>query len=147
MMFYGNTIQDTRSVFFTSWNKYRQKLPLLPLEQQIVDVILIHPEYHALLDRPSCYQDRAYPPEMGLMNPFLHMGLHLAVRDQIRTNRPIGITDVYQQLVNKLTDQFSVEHLIMEHLAEFLWQAQHNQDVPNEAEYLKTLTHLLKNRK
>ena len=34
-MFYGNNIQDTRQLFYSSWNKYLQKQVLLPLEEAI----------------------------------------------------------------------------------------------------------------
>ncbi|CEK09229.1 DUF1841 family protein [Legionella hackeliae] len=141
-MFYGDDVQDTRQLFFSSWQKYREKHPLLPLEQQIVDVILVHPEYHGLLEATK-NKEQAYFPEMGQTNPFLHMGLHLAIRDQISTNRPEGISTIYQQLVKKFRDSLAVEHLMMEYLAECLWQAQRDNTYPDESNYLQALTQLL----
>ncbi len=38
-MFYGDTVQDTRSLFYLSWQKYQQKTHASPLEQQLIDVI------------------------------------------------------------------------------------------------------------
>jgi hypothetical protein len=38
----------------------------------------------------SLYRDFTRPGEGE--NPFLHMGLHLALREQIATDRPAGIT-------------------------------------------------------
>ena len=84
-MFHGDAIQDTRQVFFTSWEKYQQKKPLLPLENEIVQVILAHPEYHNILENQNKFQQYSYYPEFGDTNPFLHMGLHLAVREQVAT--------------------------------------------------------------
>ncbi len=142
-MFYGDKIQDTRQMFFSSWQKYRQKQPLLPLEQQVVDVIIAHPEYHIMLDAPAGLKDQAYLPEMGQTNPFLHMGLHLAIRDQISTNRPAGVSNIYKRLLRKYTDLLMVEHLMMENLAECLWQAQRSHSAPNEKNYLDALSRLL----
>lgn len=142
-MFYSDNVQDTRQLFFLSWQKYRQNQPLLPLEKQIVDVIIVHPEYHALLEAVASSHDQAYFPELGQTNPFLHMGLHLAIRDQISTDRPAGITDIYHQLVNKYMDPLTVEHLLMDYLAECLWQAQRNQSMPDETSYLQTCRQLL----
>ncbi|MFA5960513.1 MAG: DUF1841 family protein [Tatlockia sp.] len=142
-MFYGDTVQDTRKVFFTSWLKYRQKLPLEPLEEQLVHVILDHPEYHAMLEIDPSQADRTFFPELGQTNPFLHMGLHLALREQIATNRPVGIAALYQNLVTQYADSLHVEHLMIDHLAECLWQAQHAQTMPNETAYLAALTGLL----
>ena len=52
-MFYGDKVQETRQMFFASWQKYRQKQSLLPLEQQVAAVIIDHPEYQAILEAPA----------------------------------------------------------------------------------------------
>lgn len=137
-MFYGSTANDTRKIFFLSWEKYQQKSPLTTLEKQLVDVIIEHPEYHKLFDaNKQCAE-----PEQILVsdndNPFLHLGLHLAIRDQIATNRPHGINEIYQRLIAKYNNWHVVEHLIMEPLAECIWQAQRSQTPPDEVWYLKT---------
>lgn len=140
-MFYGNDVQDTREVFFSSWEKYTQKKTLTPLENQVLQVILAHPEYHTLLESRHSHAD--YFPELGQTNPFLHMGLHLAIRDQITTDRPQGITIVFQRLLKKYGDELAVEHVMMEHLVECLWQAQREQQTPDEQRYLKNCKQLL----
>ncbi|HHF7379523.1 TPA: DUF1841 family protein, partial [Legionella feeleii] len=143
IMFYGDNVQDTRQLFFSSWQKYLQKQPLLPLEQQIVDVILVHPEYHRLLETASPHDSQPYFPELGQTNPFLHMGLHIAIREQISTDRPGGIDSLYRQLLQKYSDRLVVEHLMMDCLAESLWRAQRSQTFPNEKDYLDALNRLL----
>ena len=142
-MFYGDTVQDTRQLFFLSWRKHCQHQPLLPLERQIVDVIIEHPEYHALIEGSSSLHEQAYFPELGLTNPFLHMGLHLAIRDQVATNRPAGIHDIYVELLQQHGNALGVEHLLMDYLAECLWQAQRNQTMPDEQHYLQACRQLL----
>jgi hypothetical protein len=142
-MFFGNSVQETRQLFYSSWEKYHNKLPLLALEQQLVDVIIVHPEYHSLLETPRDALDEAYFPELGATNPFLHMGLHLAIRDQVTLNRPSGITEIYHQLVHQYKDNTVVEHLLMEPLIESLWQSQRNQQRPDEQLYLNACRKLL----
>lgn len=105
-------------------------------------MILAHPEYHVILENPK-YKEQNYFPEMGQANPFLHMGLHLAIRDQVSTDRPVGISKIFRQLLKKYNDELAVEHLMMEHLAECLWQAQRDNCMPDENNYLQGLTHLL----
>ncbi len=141
-MFYGETIQETRQIFFSSWNKYQNKKPLLLLEEQVVQVILAHPEYHSFVENPEKFHEHAYYPEFGETNPFLHMGLHLAIREQIATDRPVGISNAYNQLIKKFSDPLHVEHLMMEQLAECLWLSQKNNQPPNENDYLNTLESL-----
>lgn len=142
-MFYGDTVQETRHMFFSSWDKYLKKTPLSPLENEIVQVILIHPEYHHFLENPAKFHEHAYYPEFGETNPFLHMGLHLAIREQIATNRPAGIEVVYDDLIDKHKDIMTVEHLMMEQLAEYMWLSQKNNMPPDEEGYLNSLDELL----
>jgi len=141
-MFYGDTIQETRQMYFSSWEKYRKNQALLPLENEIVQVILAHPEYHPFIENPGRYHEYSYYPEFGETNPFLHMGLHLAIREQVATNRPAGIHQVYQNLIKKLADSLQVEHLMMEQLAEHLWLSQKNNLPPDEQRYLNALIDL-----
>lgn len=141
-MFYGDTIQETRQMFFKSWEKYRQNIPLLPLEHEIAQVILAHPEYHKIVENLDKFQQQSYFPELGETNPFLHMGLHLAIREQVATNRPAGISTIYQNLLKKYGDPLAVEHLIMDQLAECLWRSQKDNLPPDEHYYLQTLENL-----
>lgn len=139
-MFYGNNVQDTRKLFYVSWQKYLANQLLSPLENELVDVIKLHPEYHSLLLNEH-NQTTTYFPEMGQSNPFLHMGLHLAIREQVATNRPQGITPIYQRLEKNLSI-IDIEHKMMECLADILWQAQRNHQPPNEEKYLELLNKL-----
>jgi len=141
-MFYGDTIGETRQLFFTSWEKFRNKKQLLPLEHEIVQVILAHPEYHNILENQQKIQQQSYYPELGETNPFLHMGLHLAIREQIATDRPTGINALFHKLLKKYTENLTVEHLMMEQLAECLWLSQKNNLPPDEHHYLKALDEL-----
>ncbi len=138
-MFYGDKVQDTRQLFFSSWAKFQQKKPLLPLEQQIVDVIISHPEYQCIIENPKDYQNTNFFPEMGETNPFLHMGLHLAIREQVATDRPAGMARYYGLLIDKIHDPMKVEHLMMDQLAETIWLAQKNHQMPDEQAYLNRL--------
>ncbi len=142
-MFYGQDVHDTRALFFTSWAKYLAKKPLSPLEQQLVRVISDHPEYHALFHQTEMHHDKAYFPELGETNPFLHLGLHLAIREQTETDRPEGIASIFKQLVKKLQDPLAAEHAMMECLAEALWLSQKNQQAPDEMAYLEACKRML----
>src|SRR2546430_8448839 len=70
---------EVRQMFFGAWRKYRDGVQLTGIEALAFDVILEHPEYHAVLDDQSRYRDKDYTDET---NPFLHMSLHLALEEQ-----------------------------------------------------------------
>jgi len=128
-----------RQFYCDCWQKHlEQKQKLVPLEQQVVAVVKEHPEYHALLENKEASISADYLPEMGDTNPFLHMGMHLGIREQISTDRPPGIAELYQRLVTLKGIQ-DAEHLMMECLAESIWQAQQGNSPPDENTYLDCL--------
>lgn len=142
-MFYSNNIQDIRQFFFATWHKYHQKQPLLSLEQQIIAVMLEHSEYHAVFNATNPEERQEALWALGQNNPFLHMGLHLTIRDQIATNKPLGIQLIYSKIMKKQGSQEKTEHLLMEPLTELLWEAQSTQQIPNEQFYLERCRQLI----
>ncbi len=135
---FGSDRQDIRQTFFDAWQKHQNKQPIEPLESQIIDVLLMHPEYHYVLEDREDYLDRDYPFEEGKVNPFLHMGLHMSIREQISTDRPQGIADLYQQYCHKTGDPHDAEHHMMQCLVAFLRELQEDK-ASDEAEYLEML--------
>jgi len=62
---------EIRRVYCTAWDKHLKGLPLEALEQQLVAIIGLHPEYQALLADTDAALARDFTPEMGQTNPFL----------------------------------------------------------------------------
>ena len=145
-MLFGQDRDQLRAFYCQAWRDHRGGKPLQPLQAQIVSVIERHPEYHALLEHPERALSRDYLPESGQTNPFLHMGMHLAIREQVSTDRPPGIRDLYRQLSLRCTDEHQLQHQLMECLAEMLWQAQRDDTVPDEARYLDCIRALAADR-
>ncbi|RMG31412.1 MAG: DUF1841 family protein [Gammaproteobacteria bacterium] len=136
--------ERVREVYLRTWEKYRQQSPLDGIEEQVLDVILSHPEYHALLsDRDLALAFEA-DPSGGIENPFLHMGLHLAIREQISLGRPPEVRRTYRRLLLQLGDAHEVEHQMMLCLAEALWEYTQDPRVQGEIErsYLDCLARL-----
>jgi len=105
-------------------------------------VIQAHPEYHALLEGEDRALARDFLPEHGETNPFLHLGLHLAILEQVATDRPPGIRALYQRVAQGSGDAHRAEHRIMECLGQSLWEAQHAGRPPDEQGYLACLRRL-----
>jgi hypothetical protein len=139
-MIFGQDRNELRRMYADAWQKHCDKLPLSPLEAQIADVVAIHPEYHG--DVTSDDLNRDYTPDGGQTNPFLHMGLHLGIREQVATNRPAGIAAIHKALITKRGDVHAAEHDMIECLAETLWEAQSGNKPPDEAGYLERLKQL-----
>jgi hypothetical protein len=131
-----------RRFFITAWQKAHSDEPLEPLEHQIVDVVRAHPEYHALMEDVDDAVSREFSPEAGESNPFLHLSLHIAILEQVKTDRPAGIRRHYERLAASAGDAHQAEHWIMECLAQSLWEAQRAGNAPNESDYLACIERL-----
>lgn len=144
MPFFANQGRDElRRMYFEAWRKRREQLPASPLEVQVADVIELHPEYQALFNDPAQSLDKDWLPEGGATNPFLHMGLHLAIRDQVATDRPLGIREAHRLLAARSGSQHDAEHQMIECLAEALWNAQRSGLPPDERAYLQSVQRIL----
>ncbi len=126
-------------MYLDTWRKFTQRAPLQPLEAQVAAVIAEHPEYVQWLEAGDEALAAEFAPEGGRENPFLHMGLHLAIREQVATNRPPGIADVHQSLSRRMGDAHAAEHAMLQPLAETLWEAQRSGRTPDEQAYLERL--------
>lgn len=71
------------------------------------------------------------------------MGMHIALREQVGTDRPQGIASITRSLLLKYQDGHTVEHLMFECLGEALWTAQRNKTQPDDAAYLVCLERLV----
>ncbi|MBW4051854.1 MAG: DUF1841 family protein [Proteobacteria bacterium] len=138
-MFGGQSREQLRQMYLDAWRKYTARRPLEPLEAQLAAVIAEHPEYVPLLEAGPPALEADYTPEGGQANPFLHMGLHLAIREQVATDRPTGIAEVHEGLSRRLGGPHAAEHAMLEVLAETLWESQRCARAPDEQIYLERL--------
>ncbi len=138
---FGQDRNRLRLFYLQAWEKHQADKPLEPLEALIAGVIAQHPEYHTLLASKDAL-DKDFSPEQGQSNPFLHMGMHISLAEQINTDRPTGIRDTYQKIKHKHGDAHQAEHQMMECLGLALWEAQQQNRAPDESAYLECLKKL-----
>ena len=136
-MFYQDR-KKQREFLANSWQKYTRNKPLEPLEKQLASIIEIHPEYHDLIGNI----DSECLPEHDGVNPFLHINLHLALRDQLSSNQPKGVKEVHQKLINHCKDPHEVEHLMMECIEEMIYISQKSNTTMDQESYLNCITNL-----
>jgi hypothetical protein len=139
-MIFGRQRIQFRQVFIDVWCKHCQGAPLEPLEQAIAAVIGAHPEYHGMLAQPDALS-RNFPVDgEGVAgqgsNPFLHMGMHITIVEQISSDRPAGIRAVYDALRGRFHHSHALEHAMMQCLTESLLEARERNQPPDESRYL-----------
>lgn len=139
-MLFSSEINQLRQYYVDAWQKFQNNLSLSDLELQIVGIVKQHPEYHLYLQ--SEYVDVSFYPKE---NPFLHLSLHLALQEQLQTNRPYGIREIFDRLKHqkKYRSSHEVEHELMTILMNFLQEAQYKKQTPDEQAYLLACQHLV----
>ncbi|MFM1891365.1 MAG: hypothetical protein RLZ44_442 [Pseudomonadota bacterium] len=138
---FGQDRTQLRRFFVSAWQKQQQAQPLEPLERLVAAVIAQHPEYQPLLREDAL--DRDWTPEQGETNPFLHMGMHITLAEQLGSDRPPGVRALYQQIVQHQGDAHAAEHRMMDCLGLVLWEAQRAGRPPDEAAFLECLRRLV----
>lgn len=139
-MFFSNDRNKLRQTYFDIWQKTINKQSMEPMELLISQVITEHPEYHAMFANKKALEKDFFSETEA--NPFMHMGLHLAIREQVATNRPEMLATCYNTLCIKHGNSHEAEHQIMECLTEMLWNAQKNNTAPDELAYINCLKKL-----
>lgn len=120
--------------------KLIERVVLQPLEALIAEILRLHPEYDGLLaDEEKVFSDEFLALNFPV-NPFLHLGLHVALQEQLDANRPAGVVAIYQNLLMRgIGDDHHIKHLMMGCLSENLFRAQSLGTMPDELDYLECL--------
>ncbi len=130
---------EARRFFFDTWRKHQANDTLTDLERMTLAIILLHPEYHPVLDAPARYLEREWLPEDGQTNPFLHLAMHLSIEEQLSIDQPPGIRARIDALSLQHQDRHPALHDAMDGLAEMIWHAQRYQTPPDPQLYLHCL--------
>jgi hypothetical protein len=142
-MLVGQDRDRTREVFFRAWLAHREGRPLEGVEKLIVQVLLQHPEYHPVLDNPETARGCDSFTTSEETNLFLHLGMHIAIEEQLSLDQPRGMRDCYRTLLKKMPDEHVVQHQIMECLGEMIWHSQRTLTPPDEKQYMHCLARLV----
>lgn len=135
----GSDRSDIRRFFVTTWSKHQKGEVLSPLEHIIAAIVGLHPEYHDFLTS----EQSALTAEFGdgNPNPFVHMGMHIAMQEQLGADHPPGIRDLYQKIASRFGDAHTAEHRMMECLDQALAEAQPGTE-PDQNIYMECLRRL-----
>lgn len=136
--------EEIRRTYVEAWRKARAGDELSVNERRIAEVIRDHPEYQAIIESGEAALEAEFPPEAGAVNPFLHMGFHIAIREQIAIDRPPSVRAVFEVLAGA-RGRLDAEHAMGECLAETLWEAQRAERPFDDEAYIGRLKRLVPN--
>ena len=130
---------DVRRFFCAAYARWREALPLEPMQAIAARWIEQHPEYHAELADEAAALERSYRVEDGRSNPFLHLSMHLAIEEQCAIDQPTGIRQSVQLLAARTGSMHDAHHQVMECLGEMVWASQRSGLPPDGAAYLEAV--------
>lgn len=135
---YSQDRVQLRKIYTEAWRKAKAHELMSPMEALIADILALHPEYHAYVDDEASL-DQDFPAHAGIANPFLHLSLHVAVREQMAAQQPPGLREIYEQLCHCLQDPHEAEHALMDHLMAMVWESSQGKPAPEPSAYVAEL--------
>ena len=134
---FNPTRDQARLFFIEAWRKHGAGELVSPLEDAAIRLVMLHPEYHALLRDGEGALAREWTPESGEANPFLHLALHLAIEEQLSIDQPPGLRGAFEALLARRSDRHAALHDVLECLGERMWNAQKSQSAPDGTVYVE----------
>ena len=141
-LYAGQDREAMREAWRVAWRRHLERAPLEPLQAQMADLIAMHPEYHAHMPASGAAESGDGAAADAAASGFLHLSLHLALREQLATDRPRGIAQIHRRLAATHGDAHAAEHRMIEVLGQTLWAAQRATRLPDEQQYLEALRRL-----
>ncbi len=130
---------DVRRFFCGSYARWRDGLPLEPMQALATRWIEQHPEYHAELADEAAALERVYTVEDGRTNPFLHLSMHLSIDEQMAIDQPSGIRQAVELLAARRNSLHEAQHEVMDCLGEMIWASQRSGLPPDGLAYLEAV--------
>lgn len=131
-----------RAFYASAWGRLQAGKPLQPLEALVAGVVGEHPEYHAVVGSVAL-READHGVADGEVNPFLHLGMHVALREQAGADRPSGFAALYARVLARHGERHAAEHAMMECLGAVMWAAQRSGQPPDEQAFLACVRRLL----
>ena len=124
-----------RKVFYDAWVRHMEGERLSDFDQRLVQVMQCYPEFTQHIT-PGGTQPVVQ--SQSTQNPYMVMGAHLEVVEQVAQDRPEGIRLLYQSLALKAGD-IQAQIMMRDILLTVLAQSYQSGDVPDYSEYLQML--------
>lgn len=127
---------DVRRFFCAAFARWREGVPLDPMQALAARWIAEHPEYHAELADEAVALAAVYRVEDGRSNPFLHLSMHLTIDEQCSIDQPRGIRQAVELMAARRGSLHEAQHEVMECLGEMVWASQRSGLPPDGQAYL-----------
>lgn len=111
-------------------------------DHEIMDILRMHPEFDKIWNDPAIDPSRPLEVEGSMVNPFVHVALHLIVGRQIRQGVPVQVKKAYLHLVERGENEHEALHLLMGWYGSLYFESVRKSDAFDESRYLQGLAFL-----
>ena len=131
--------EQVRDFFFETWRKYRAGEPLAGLETVALEIALLHPEYHAVLDDPAALPGAGILPGAGRNQSVPAHEPAYGPRGAALHRPAAGVAERFANLLSRTGERHAALHEAIDCLAEMVWRAQKDAAAPDAQAYLENL--------
>jgi hypothetical protein len=136
---YAPSRHEAREFIFSAWEKYRAAAPLTALERIAVEIIALHPEYHALLEARDANIDADYSPDRASSTHSCICRCTWGLPSSLQSTARRESWPRSERLTRKHDDRHDALHDALECLGETMWQAQRTGSPPDTEAFLECL--------
>ena len=111
-------------------------------DRDIVEILEMHPELTGVWNDPGLDPARPLEIEGQMINPFVHIALHLIIGRQVRQGVPAEVKKAYLHLVERGESEHEALHLLMGWYGKLYFESVRKSDAFDESRYVQGLAFL-----
>lgn len=111
-------------------------------DHEILEILQMHPEFDRIWNDPGIDPSRPIEVEGNIVNPFVHVALHLIVGRQVRQGVPSQVKKAYLHLVERGESEHDALHLMMGWYGKLYFESVRKSDAFDESRYVQGLAFL-----
>jgi hypothetical protein len=93
-------LTGNRRKVFLVWERHKKAQKLRPDEQELLEILNLHPEWEPIYGNPQKYMKHRFDP-LKEEDPFVHILLHQMVRKQMKSKELPEMQAAYDRLSRK----------------------------------------------
>ncbi|MHA2621206.1 MAG: DUF1841 family protein [bacterium JZ-2024 1] len=105
-------LTGNRRKVFLVWERHKSGKKLRPDEQELLEILNLHPEWESIYNNPQKYMKHKFDPRKE-EDPFVHILLHQMLRKQMKSKELPEMQGAYDRLKQKKGAK-AAEEIILE---------------------------------
>jgi Domain of unknown function (DUF1841) len=130
---------EVRKIWCEVYTKSMNSGELTEMEAAMASIIALHPEYEWVLGEVAVAVTHEFSIDCWESNPFLHLSLHLAIAEQLKSGGQNDVHEVFAEMAVLADSRHEAEHFAMGCLAASISESRRKRTALTTDNYLKLL--------